>query len=311
MAIPLDAVRQSLAARRRATSRAPRAGASILYEQHAVPFIPLAAALDSSRWSVGRGGPRSSSPDPGASARSASSACSGTARIVVRPLPAHLKSSPLVVGAALDAEGNPQLVLDPDGLVAAAHGARRRRASTPAPPRRPVLVIDDSLTTRMLEQSILESAGLRSRRGELRRGRPRDGPAQALRAVPRRRRNAGHGRLHLRRAASRRPGAPRHPRDPRHARARRRKTASAARAAGAHGYIVKSEFDQAELLAHDPADGGLTVVSNTIRVLVVEDSLTVRKRLSEVLAATRTSRSSARPATAGAPSSSACRRGPT
>jgi two-component system, chemotaxis family, sensor kinase CheA len=81
-----------------------------------------------------------------------------TARIVVRPLPEQAPASAIVAGVFLDAEGNPQLVLDPDGLVAEA-----RRGDTtelePTPPGRPVLVIDDSLTTRMLEQSILESAG--------------------------------------------------------------------------------------------------------------------------------------------------------
>jgi two-component system chemotaxis sensor kinase CheA len=49
-------------------------------------------------------------------------------------------------------------VLDPDGLV---NAISRGYAATPAakPPRRPVLVVDDSMTTRMLEKSILESAG--------------------------------------------------------------------------------------------------------------------------------------------------------
>jgi two-component system, chemotaxis family, sensor kinase CheA len=49
-------------------------------------------------------------------------------------------------------------VLSPEGLVAEA----RRLDSTapePEPTRHPILVVDDSLTTRMLEQSILESAG--------------------------------------------------------------------------------------------------------------------------------------------------------
>jgi len=67
-----------------------------------------------------------------------------------------------VAGASLDAEGNPQLVLDPDGIVAAALGASAREDGDKrdaAPQRLPVLVVDDSLTTRMLEQSILESAG--------------------------------------------------------------------------------------------------------------------------------------------------------
>jgi len=59
---------------------------------------------------------------------------------------------------SLDVEGSPQLVLDAQALVLAA-----QRAEAPAAPvkpvRAPVLVIDDSLTTRMLELSILESAG--------------------------------------------------------------------------------------------------------------------------------------------------------
>jgi two-component system chemotaxis sensor kinase CheA len=82
----------------------------------------------------------------------------GTARIVVRPLPEGLPVSPVVVGASLDSDGNPQLVLDPAGLVVA---AQRGGASglDALPLKRPILVVDDSLTTRMLEQSILESAG--------------------------------------------------------------------------------------------------------------------------------------------------------
>jgi len=49
-------------------------------------------------------------------------------------------------------------VLDPDALVAE---VRRIAGAEPrdAPAARVVLVVDDSLTTRMLEQSILESAG--------------------------------------------------------------------------------------------------------------------------------------------------------
>jgi two-component system chemotaxis sensor kinase CheA len=83
----------------------------------------------------------------------------GAANIVVRSLPAAAPAERLVAGATLDADGTPQLVLDPAELCAAALGAAR--AAEPADSRPPatVLVIDDSLTTRMLEQSILESAG--------------------------------------------------------------------------------------------------------------------------------------------------------
>jgi two-component system chemotaxis sensor kinase CheA len=86
----------------------------------------------------------------------------GAANIVMRALPSVVEADPVVAGASLDADGLPQLVLDPAGLVAC---AERSRGETPHAdaeadaPRAPILVIDDSLTTRMLEQSILEAAG--------------------------------------------------------------------------------------------------------------------------------------------------------
>jgi two-component system chemotaxis sensor kinase CheA len=59
----------------------------------------------------------------------------------------------------MDAEGNPQLVLDPESIVKVAYSRKKGIAAASVPTRLPILVIDDSLTTRMLEQSILESAG--------------------------------------------------------------------------------------------------------------------------------------------------------
>ncbi|HKO53717.1 MAG TPA: response regulator [Polyangiaceae bacterium] len=82
----------------------------------------------------------------------------GIESVVVRGVPELALTSPVVAGASFDADGNPRLVLSPDGLVRAArHSAVAPRAV--AKLRAPILVIDDSLTTRMLEQSILESAG--------------------------------------------------------------------------------------------------------------------------------------------------------
>ncbi len=82
----------------------------------------------------------------------------GISKLVLRPLPEFIVQPRVVAGAALDAEGNPQLVLDPDGLIAE---ARNPTAANHEPALRtaPILIVDDSLTTRMLEQSILESAG--------------------------------------------------------------------------------------------------------------------------------------------------------
>jgi len=50
-------------------------------------------------------------------------------------------------------------VMDPRGLVAAARAEARATAHEEAQGRPPILIVDDSLTTRMLEQSILEAAG--------------------------------------------------------------------------------------------------------------------------------------------------------
>jgi two-component system, chemotaxis family, sensor kinase CheA len=82
----------------------------------------------------------------------------GIESIVVRGVPELSLMSPIVSGASFDADGNPRIVLSPEGLVRAVrHTAAAPRAA--AKVRAPILVIDDSLTTRMLEQSILESAG--------------------------------------------------------------------------------------------------------------------------------------------------------
>jgi two-component system chemotaxis sensor kinase CheA len=82
----------------------------------------------------------------------------GIEEVVVRALPPRAPIDAIIAGMALDAEGVPYPVIEPRALVAAV----RRATIVPVPaPRRlaPILVVDDSPTTRMLEQSILESAG--------------------------------------------------------------------------------------------------------------------------------------------------------
>jgi two-component system chemotaxis sensor kinase CheA len=159
-ALPLDAVRRTL--RLTAGDVVGAAGAeSVVYDGVLIPFLPLASAL----------GPRDppeprtrawsavvlSSPEGGLAAVGVDRIL-GTANIVVRPLPPHARADSLVAGACFDAAGNPQLVLDPERLLAAVRSFERA-AAPPPPPLVPILVVDDSLTTRMLEQSILESAG--------------------------------------------------------------------------------------------------------------------------------------------------------
>jgi two-component system chemotaxis sensor kinase CheA len=83
----------------------------------------------------------------------------------IRPLPAAAGELPYVRGAALLETGGVALVVDPVTLVAAGLGPdagtgvelAEPRSATPAKPR--VLVVDDSITTRSLERSILEAAG--------------------------------------------------------------------------------------------------------------------------------------------------------
>ena len=159
VAIPVDAVRRTLRVGADDIARSGD-GDSIVHEGQLVPFLPLARVL---------GG--ESRADRGRSAWSAVVLAGGSglaalgverllgrARVLVRPLPALASFDPIVVGASLDAEGDPQPVLDSDRLAEAARRAERR-APSPETPAPPILVVDDSLTTRMLEQSILESAG--------------------------------------------------------------------------------------------------------------------------------------------------------
>jgi two-component system chemotaxis sensor kinase CheA len=153
-AIPLSAVRHALRLTPGEIVTTPN-GAAIVYDGGVIPFLPLTAALG--RSAPPRHGAWSAVvvEDRGRLVALGAGRLIGTATIVVRPVPELAPCDPVVGGASLDADGTPQLVLDPAGLVAAGP----YRLSTD-PPRRPrILVIDDSVTTRMLEQSILESAG--------------------------------------------------------------------------------------------------------------------------------------------------------
>lgn len=131
---------------------------SIAYEGKLIPFLPLerVLGLKGSRrvqaWSAvvieGQRGLAALGVDR----------LLRTTEVVVRRLPSQATAVAVIAGASLDAEGNPQLVLDPECVVDAAQNASSP-IDAPVVPRLPVLIIDDSLTTRMLEQTILESAG--------------------------------------------------------------------------------------------------------------------------------------------------------
>lgn len=159
MVIPLSAVQQI---RRLDKSDVARTAgnASILLDGNVVPFVPLARAVhaDESGWN--NAGTCSAVIVKGGGSLGAIGVdrLRGTRNVVLRPLPSLLRADPVIAGACLNSEGLPQLVLDPDQLVEAVRGTRFASAARPV--QRPVvMVVDDSLTTRMLEQSILESAG--------------------------------------------------------------------------------------------------------------------------------------------------------
>lgn len=157
-ALPLDAVRATLRVGSEAIAHTTR-GESLLYEGRSIPFLMLARLLsDLPAQAFGRASPAVIIEGTGGAAAIGVDRLLGTTGVVLRPLPDLARADAVIAGASLDAEGNPQLVLDPDALIAEA-GHERSTDPTAPRARRPILIIDDSLTTRMLEQSILESAG--------------------------------------------------------------------------------------------------------------------------------------------------------
>jgi two-component system, chemotaxis family, sensor kinase CheA len=157
--LPLDCVRQTL---RVEGPEIARCGVheSISYQGRPIPFLRLSCALGMEE-STFTPRERCSTVVVGSGPDLAAIGVDrlmGTGTVLVRALPALAPAARVVNGATLDNEGNPQVFLDPAGLVEAASQGHRRLLA-PAAASAPVLVIDDSLTTRMVEQGILESAG--------------------------------------------------------------------------------------------------------------------------------------------------------
>lgn len=133
-------------------------GASIMYQDVVIPFLPLAAALGQPLGSMERNWSVVILEVGGLMAAIGVDRMLGTSNIFLKPLPAWVAARPAISGASLDPSGDSWLVLDPAVLINGASAASWEVAATGSR-RPPVLVVDDSLTTRMLEQSILESAG--------------------------------------------------------------------------------------------------------------------------------------------------------
>ena len=157
--IPLDGVRRTRLVSAAEITESP-GGLRVLHEGRAGPFVSLARVL-------GRPIPtekRAQSVVVFVQAGDRDTAfevdrVEGVMEVMVKPLPAAAGTPLLVAGAAFDPRGDPLLVLDPRGLVQVAVGLPSEPRESPPTGKWPILIIDDSLTTRMLEQSILQSAG--------------------------------------------------------------------------------------------------------------------------------------------------------
>ena len=160
-ALPLESVRQTV---RLAAEDIVDTGTdeSIVYSGRAVPFLRLSDVL-ARRSTADRSEVRTAVILSADSALAAVGVARllGTGMILARPLPALAAADAVIAGGSLDAEGNPLLVLNPETLIRAARASRPRAEQAAAEPPAPILVIDDSLTTRMVEQTLLESAGHR------------------------------------------------------------------------------------------------------------------------------------------------------
>ncbi|MCW8133268.1 MAG: response regulator, partial [Planctomycetota bacterium] len=157
--IPLAAVKEVVRLEESDLARTSD-GAALQREGEAIPFLPMSQLL-------GHEEPADAPARRSAVVLNASTGLGalgverllGTASVVVRSLPAYVRAEAFVAGAASDLAGSPELMFDPANLVSAIRARRSLAPPAARPQRPPILVIDDSLTTRMLEQSILESAG--------------------------------------------------------------------------------------------------------------------------------------------------------
>jgi two-component system chemotaxis sensor kinase CheA len=157
VSIPFDGVRRSLWVNAEDVSHTA-SGAAIVHDGEAIPFVHLSSLLYGASVRPARSWPVVIVSGSDGLAAIGVDRVLGIARTVVRPLPELAPATAVVGGVSLNVESTPQLVLDVGGLTAEARRAAGAAADR-TEARAPVLVVDDSLTTRMLEQSILESAG--------------------------------------------------------------------------------------------------------------------------------------------------------
>jgi len=165
VALPLDAVRRTLRVVPEEISRTPH-GDAIIYEGKQIPFMRLQLGMRKKKAGIK---PVRATAAVTAIVIAAADMVAALSvdrlqamdTIVLRPLPGMALADPIVLGVHLDNEGNPRIVLDPEQLVMRQYqrAAESVQSISQQQALHPILIIDDSLTTRMLECSILESAG--------------------------------------------------------------------------------------------------------------------------------------------------------
>jgi len=158
-AIPLHAVKRTVRVASSDVAISPD-GESILDDGRSLRFVPLSRIIGTAPGQRTRAVSALVLEAGGSAAAIGVDRVLGTSRVVVRSMPPILGPTPLLAGAFVNGEGDVRVVLSVEGLVQAVEN----QAASPAPARAPrtvprVLVIDDSLTTRMLQQGILEGAG--------------------------------------------------------------------------------------------------------------------------------------------------------
>lgn len=159
LSVPFDAVKATFRLSEEEIVRNP-IGDSVFFAGQSLPFMVLNAlwgrrtSREQKKWSVVVLAAGNSLVALGCEA------IVGTQSVVVRPLPAGVAGQvPLFSGAFFDVEGTLNPVLDPEAFAKEVLATKDQWMEQKAAPKTPILVIDDSLTTRMLEQSVLESAG--------------------------------------------------------------------------------------------------------------------------------------------------------
>jgi two-component system chemotaxis sensor kinase CheA len=162
-ALPVEAVEQSfiLQAHHTITGQALR---SVLVDREPMPYLRLQDLMPGSSTSTTR--PLSSKKrtptcvvvrTTNGRVALAVDRVESSSIILMQPLPAIAGAANTVAGAALSPGGQPFLVLNPAALLPSSFGVGVSQIASESSAVGPILVIDDSLTTRMLEQSILEA----------------------------------------------------------------------------------------------------------------------------------------------------------